>query len=257
MDGHAGPVRIDGDEFLKAARDASIAARAQAGLNGAQARVHLPEFLPQRVARQMSDDCAKLNWKLLLNEGQQSFHVPFDHLAKMTPEQRNAMLSNVYGNARDRFQFLYECSHVAEDYESGVARAGPIAEWYALMNSEQGIAALRALTGDDRINYADAIATRYRPGHFLTQHNDEVAAEGRLYAYVLNLSPQWRADWGGLLMFIADDGHIAEAFTPRLGALNIFRVPQAHSVSVVSPFAGAPRYSISGWFRSSRPAARA
>lgn len=247
-------MRIDGEEFLTAARDPAMAARAQTGLNSAHGRVHLPDFLPQRVGRQMSEDCAKLNWKLLLNEGKQSFHVPFDHLAKMSPDQRNAMLANVYGNARDRFQFLYECSHIADDYESGTARTGPIANWYALINSERGIAALRTLAGDDRIEYADAIATRYRPGHFLTQHNDEVESEGRLYAYVLNLSLQWRADWGGLLMFISDDGHIAEAFTPRLGALNIFRVPQAHSVSVVSPFAGAPRYSISGWFRSSRPA---
>jgi Rps23 Pro-64 3,4-dihydroxylase Tpa1-like proline 4-hydroxylase len=108
------------------------------------------------------------------------------------------------------------------------------------------------VTGDERIAYVDAQATRYRPGHFLTEHTDDVAGKQRLYAYVLNLTPAWRIDWGGLLLFHAPDGHVAEAYCPRFNALNVFAVPQAHSVSVVAPFAPAHRLSVTGWLRAAR-----
>ena len=70
---------------------------------------------------------------------------------------------------------------------------------------------------------------------------------------MLNLTPDWRTDWGGLLAFIDEDGHVAEAYRPSYNALNIFRVPQRHAVSFVAPFAGAPRLSITGWIRDAVP----
>ena len=60
----------------------------------------------------------------------------------------------------------------------------------------------------------------------------------------------WRAEWGGLLLFKDDAGEVVEAFTPGFNVLNVFRVPQAHAVSMVTPFAGAPRLSITGWWRT-------
>ena len=95
----------------------------------------------------------------------------------------------------------------------------------------------------------DAQATRYRPGDFLTAHDDDVAGKHRLYAYVLNFTPAWRPDWGGLLAFHDADGHVSEAYTPTFNALNIFRVPQQHAVTQVASFAGAQRLSITGWIR--------
>ncbi|GAM99184.1 hypothetical proline hydroxylase [alpha proteobacterium U9-1i] len=247
--------RAEGEAFLAAAFDHGNVSRAREALRD-HSRVHLANFLPRASALSLCEASARAPWKLLLNHGRQTFQVPFDQLAAMGPEKRDAMFGEVYRNASEHFQYLYECHHIANEYASGAVRVGALAEFYETLNSERGIAALRTLVGDQRIAYVDAIATRYRSGHFLTAHNDEVADEGRLYAYVLNLTPQWRADWGGLLMFLSDEGHIAEAYTPRLGALNIFTVPQVHAVSVVTPFAGAPRCSISGWFRSARPAAR-
>jgi SM-20-related protein len=65
----------------------------------------------------------------------------------------------------------------------------------------------------------------------------------------MNFTPAWKSDWGGLLQFIDEDGHVAEAYAPAFNALNILRVPQKHAVSYVTPFAGAGRYSITGWLR--------
>ena len=58
------------------------------------------------------------------------------------------------------------------------------------------------------------------------------------------------ADWGGLLHFLDPTGQRAvDTFTPVWNSLSLFRVPQMHEVSLVAPWAGSPRYSITGWFR--------
>jgi SM-20-related protein len=108
---------------------------------------------------------------------------------------------------------------------------------------------LRVVTGKKGIDFADAQATAYGPGHFLTAHDDEVAGKQRHAAYVFNLTPVWRVDWGGLLLFHGADGHVSRGFTPSFNALNIFAVPQPHSVSMVAPFAANRRYSVTGWLR--------
>ncbi|MGI9295874.1 MAG: 2OG-Fe(II) oxygenase family protein, partial [Pseudomonadales bacterium] len=72
----------------------------------------------------------------------------------------------------------------------------------------------------------------------------------RRAAYVINLTPAWNADWGGLLHFVAADGKITDSFLPTYNAITLFQVPQKHFVSYVSPFAGEQRISITGWLRA-------
>lgn len=86
----------------------------------------------------------------------------------------------------------------------------------------------------------------------VSDRDDQVAGKERLFAYVLNFTPSWRADWGGLLAFLAPDGHVSEAYTPVFNALNIIRVPQPHAVTQVASFAGGDRLSITGWIRARR-----
>ncbi|WP_426039530.1 2OG-Fe(II) oxygenase family protein [Brevundimonas sp. DC300-4] len=91
--------------------------------------------------------------------------------------------------------------------------------------------------------------TRFRKGHFLTEHDDTAEGKNRLYAYVLGLTPGWRIDWGGLLAFHDAEGNVGEAFTPRFNTLNLLKVPAPHSVTQVALSAGADRVSITGWLR--------
>lgn len=71
----------------------------------------------------------------------------------------------------------------------------------------------------------------------------------------MNLSPDWRPDWGGLLMFEGADSHIEQGFVPSFNALNLFAVPARHFVSYVAPFAPRRRYSVTGWLRTIDPPA--
>jgi Rps23 Pro-64 3,4-dihydroxylase Tpa1-like proline 4-hydroxylase len=63
------------------------------------------------------------------------------------------------------------------------------------------------------------------------------------------MTPRWRVDWGGLLLFVDERGNVSRGLTPAFNALNLFRTPQPHTVSAVAPFAGANRLSITGWLR--------
>ena len=72
----------------------------------------------------------------------------------------------------------------------------------------------------------------------------------RLFAYVLNLTPAWQADWGGTLIFVGDDGHVDQGYSPAFNALNLFRVPTRHAVTQVAGYAAANRLAITGWVRA-------
>lgn len=118
------------------------------------------------------------------------------------------------------------------------------------INAEPMMALVRELTGIDSLVKADAQATLFGPGDFLSIHNDSHMAEGWRVAYVLNFAPpEWTPDWGGYLNFFDEDGDIVTGWRPRFNALNLFAVPQRHHVSYVPPFAPMGRLAITGWFR--------
>ena len=98
------------------------------------------------------------------------------------------------------------------------------------MSQEATLNMLRKIVGDDAVAMADAQATAYAPGDFLTGHDDGVAGKNRVAAYVLGLTPAWRCEWGGLLLFHGVQGDAAEAWVPHFNTLNIFAVPQPLSL---------------------------
>ena len=120
------------------------------------------------------------------------------------------------------------------------------------MGSESALAALRRITACPALCYADAQATRYRCGHFLTRHDDSLLGKKRRFAYVFGLTSGWRPEWGGLLQFNSGE-KIAETMVPTFNSLCLFAVPQQHSVSFVAPYAGADRLSVTGWLFDDSP----
>ena len=67
---------------------------------------------------------------------------------------------------------------------------------------------------------------------------------------MLNLTPRWNAEWGGLLCFLDDEGRVTQTYTPTWNAMNLLKVPQPHFVSFVAPYASAARCSVTGWMRA-------
>jgi Rps23 Pro-64 3,4-dihydroxylase Tpa1-like proline 4-hydroxylase len=188
-------------------------------------------------------------WRRVLNSGDKLFELDRAHQQSLSEEQRTALDLAVYGRARREFQFRYETIRVPDEEPERRARNKDLCRFASWLSGGPARDLLRTVTGEPRIAFADAQATAYGPGDFLTEHDDAVAGKGRLAAYVLGLSPEWRISWGGLFLLHAPDGARAEALAPGFNRLNLFRVPQVHSVSEVTRAVPYRRYSITGWLR--------
>jgi Rps23 Pro-64 3,4-dihydroxylase Tpa1-like proline 4-hydroxylase len=164
--------------------------------------------------------------------------------------KRRKLEKAVHSVALDGFQYYYANVPIYDIYHQKQLPGNFLNQIVEFLNDPEFLDFVRLITDDESIEFADAQATRYGPGHFLTSHDDNVDGKNRRVAYVLSLSPEWRADWGGALQFFDSKGDIEHAYTPTYNALSLFRVPTNHSVGIVAPFAGAPRYSITGWLRS-------
>lgn len=149
------------------------------------------------------------------------------------------MQRDILENARDGFQLAYDVLNVSKKTSTVLTSDPVLVELHAFLNGPDYIGLLHDITG----------ATRYKPGHFCEMHDDKADDGERLITYVLNLTPRWRVDWGGLLLFIDPRGHVSNGLTPAFNAINLFRTPQPHSVSAVAPFAGTNSLSVTGWLR--------
>ena len=217
---------------------------------GSRKRIHIPNLLTASSAARLHrclEQETEYTLAIMTEQGAQ-YAKP---AALAHPELMRQVQAGAYARAQDgKFSFLYDTHIVTQTGDPY-----PAADHYLRRVTDfiEGPAFLdfcRGVTGLQDIAFADAQATRYRPGHFLTQHNDNVPEQKRLAAYVLNFTPVWRPDWGGALLFLDRGGHVEQGFTPAFNALNIFTVPQSHIVSHVAPFAAGPRLSITGWLRT-------
>lgn len=94
---------------------------------------------------------------------------------------------------------------------------------------------------------------RMKTGHYLKTHSDR--GNDRDIAFILYLSPEWSADFGGDLHIIDRDGN-RTTYNPTYNKLLIFDVNQHkhHYISEITEQAanlGTCRISINGWFLKS------
>ena len=212
-------------------------------------RIHIPGFLTPEAAALVHEVLdAETLWVCSTRGGDQVADVPIEKLEAFTPEQKATFIDLAHAEAGEGFHYLYDTVRISNGVDLFQPVHPVLTQVLRFMNTAPFLEFVRALTGDPRCAYVDGQATRFRPGQYLNHHDDEM--DSRLYAYVLNLTPRWRTDWGGVLNFLDDDGHVAEGYRPSWNALNLFRVPQLHAVSYVAPFARAPRLSITGWVRA-------
>ncbi|MDQ3287138.1 MAG: 2OG-Fe(II) oxygenase [Pseudomonadota bacterium] len=218
-----------------------------------EGRVQVENYLQPTAAERLHECLAReVPWTLALRDEAGPRTIDHATYASMDADALARLLANTAASARclDQhagYRFAYESYMMVSAYKEGRDPGLLLHRLIELFNSPQYVAFVRALTGDDRVRRVNAQATRYRPGHFLRYHTDIDSTEGRLYAYVLNLSREWSADWGGLLQFIDDDGRVVDTFLPRWNTLSLFAVPAGHSVSLIAPWAGQDRLAITGW----------
>lgn len=205
-------------------------------------RVRVPDLLTvhsaQRVHRALEKETP---WGLTWNNGKETFEY-----SSVSARDYEAMAVAAWERARSGFQYFYRSYRLTE---RGITFPAPdhyLAKVVAFLHSPGFFSLVRDVTGISNLSWISATATLFEPLDFLTLHDDGLA-KGKLVAYALNMTPHWRPDWGGALLFFDQDHHIEEGHMPTFNSLILFRVPMRHAVGQVAAFGGS-RYTISGWF---------
>jgi Rps23 Pro-64 3,4-dihydroxylase Tpa1-like proline 4-hydroxylase len=171
-----------------------------------------------------------------------------EQLSAMAARERPALAARAA--ADPGYGFAYHSYPLVSAYLERWNPGSPHERLLEDLNAPTMLGFMRDVTGMTAIVKMDGQATLYGPGHFLRPHSDAESERGRLIAYVLNMTVgEWRPDWGGYLNFFDKNWDIERAFRPRFNSLNLFRVPQWHSVGEVSANAPLARYAVTGWAR--------
>lgn len=226
--------------------------------------VSIPDILPEPAANAVHDMLrSSISWRLIFPEP--APEQPHGHTINVLGAQeieaigRQGMAQRIQGvmaRARDNYGYLYNAYPMIEAYMKGWDPGHPIHQLTEFLNSPEFLEFGRAVIGVDTITKADAQATLYTRGHFLTRHVDEGYDKERRAAYTFGFTRNWQPDWGGLLLLLEDNFDIHSGLLPRFNTLNIFDGTRVHAVSAVSPFAGDARLQITGWLRDDPPATR-
>jgi len=214
-------------------------------------RVQIANFLEPESADAICTCLAgQSDWSMVFNVQGKHHDADASALESWSAADRRKLFEIIHAQAATDFQYCYETLPIYDIYHKSLLKGHFVHTVFEFLNSPDFLNLMRLVTRDSTIAFADAQATRFRPGHFLTRHDDNVDGKCRRAAYVLNLSRNWSPDWGGILQFFGADGNVDGGFTPAFNTLNILRVPSEHSVGIVAPFAMENRLSITGWLRS-------
>ncbi|MEQ8433914.1 MAG: 2OG-Fe(II) oxygenase family protein [Oceanicaulis sp.] len=222
--------------------------------------VRVENVLPEPAAQAIADVLARSTpWRLVFPEPDPAGgHEKIVTLTRadmqaLGPAGLQQRLGPVMERARDNYGFLYFAYPMISAYMKGEDPGHPLHRLTEFLNSTEFLEFGRKVIGADKITKADAQATFYNRGHFLTRHTDEGHDRERRAAYTFGFTPKWEPDWGGLLMFLDDSLEVSRGLLPRFNMLSLFDGTRVHTVSPVSPFAGGPRLQITGWLRDDPP----
>lgn len=215
---------------------------------GEASRVQIDNALRTEVAELLHDELMQRTpWSLAWRSRDGHEKTPLKQWEAMPREDRKRWQEEFDQLARSGFQFSYLSYMMITGYMNREAPDSPLNRVVELLNRGDWLEPMRAIIGDRRPIRTNCQATRYRPGDFLSLHNDFSSEETRYAAYVINLGRDWKADQGGLLQFLDDDGNVIDTMVPRFNTISLFRAPQLHCVSPVARHATGSRLAITGW----------
>ena len=121
-------------------------------------------------------------------------------------------------------------------------------QFYVMCGSERFLDVISRITGFTMTGVETLFASKYVTGDFLDPHTDAAASTPRHLAFVLNLSKDWRPEYGGSLNIDR------RAIVPQFNSLMLFDVRttdtmsgQYHYVSGVTDQTNETRLAVSGW----------
>jgi len=235
MTGHA-PLRINGDLPI----DTFATQFAREGF------VQIPVFLTPADAEDVARAMDGLTWNIVApDEASETLVITPDVIKKFGEAQVRQFLQGALKRAGSGFSFVHMSYALQDEYQRKADEK--IHRATQFLQSEDFLDFGRRVIGAAAVTGVRAQASYYRPGDFLTLHDDSHRMDNRLAAFTLGFTRTWRADWGGQLLFHDAEGNVTRGLKPGFNVLTLFKVPAAHSVAQVASYAGAKRLSLTGW----------
>ena len=186
------------------------------------------------------------DWIQLISTDDGALEIDREERARMTTRRWAKIQSDMHKRACTNFQYSYAGIRVPEDGELDDDNT-PLYNFASFVRSKPFLDLLSSITGQRDLHFTDGQATAYGTGDFLTGHDDNVPGKNRIAACVFGLTRVWRLEWGGMLLFHSADHQAGEGIVPQFNTLDLFKVPQIHSVSLVTPAAPRRRLAVTGW----------
>jgi len=211
-------------------------------------KVRIYNLLSQGAVELYDHLNARTDWIHLITTDEGRLELDPAERAGLSRQRWARIEAKSHERVRRDFQYRYYGLRVPSPKEEK-GRTDLVSEFARMMRGEPMLDLLRAVTGHDSLSFTDGQATAYDVGDFLTGHDDDVKGKNRLAAYVYGLTPHWRIEYGGLLLFHGEKDRTVDGQVPRFNTLDLFKVPRQHSVSIVTPAAPHRRLTITGWLR--------
>lgn len=192
------------------------------------------------------------NWHLALKTPEGGKLLSPHEIAALSRDELGRRIQKALHQATDGFSFVYLAYPIIKTFLSGQDEGHASHLLLQFFNDAAFMDFAKTVTGEAGVTKIDAQATWFRPGDFLTLHDDTDQGQRRA-AYTLGLARDWRPDWGGQLLFHDANGDIERGFKPGFNVWTVFRTPRSHSVAQVASYANGKRRSITGWLRDDPP----
>jgi SM-20-related protein len=217
--------------------------------------VHLDNFLNAAGALALFQYLERdVQWRTFVVARERLLGTPAGSSYESSPEDDREICDTAVAAANDGFACVFDADHLFAEDEAGVAGGeghpveSRLGEFGRFFSSETLLEFVRSLTGRMPIIRGDARAMRLRRGHFVSFHEATRSADRsgrRLATALLNLTPEWKIEWGGLLSFRSRRQCGVEAYCPCFNSLDLYAFPHGNWLTQVAPYALGPRLSIS------------
>ncbi len=133
-------------------------------------RIQIRDVLQQRAADDLYAILTRTTpWVLAYHAAGVGGVLAPEQMRAMRPEERARVTADVYEKARSAFGYLYQANLMADRYARKEDPDHPLHRVLEFINGPDFMGLVRAVSGIDTIAKADAQATLYLPGHFLTR----------------------------------------------------------------------------------------
>jgi hypothetical protein len=185
---------------------------------GRTRRLQISGFLRQDCVEALHAElAASKTWRLAANRGEQIIDFTPEMLAGFKPEDWQKLHRAVALGGRYGFQFLYETIRLPKPGAEPAQPPPPLFAAFAdFMSSPEVVDLMRTITGDDAIAFARRRTPRAIRRAISSPRTTTASTNRPPRRIRLNLTPEWRPDWGGLLLFYRRSRECRRGYTPGL-----------------------------------------